>query len=64
VLFGLATLALLAGPVGLGLTTAQSAAARICTGIVWLAGLGAVQAGALVTTVRLAAARRLRWRPA
>ena len=41
-LFGLATLALLAGPVGLGLTTAQSAAARICTGIVWLAGLGAV----------------------
>lgn len=42
VLFGLDTIALLAGPPELSLAGAQPVAARICTGIVWLAGLGAV----------------------
>jgi hypothetical protein len=42
VLFGLATLALLVGPSDLSLGSGQPVAARICTGIVWLAGLGAV----------------------
>jgi hypothetical protein len=42
VLFGLATLALLVGPSDLGLPGAQPVAARICTLIVWLAGLAAV----------------------
>jgi hypothetical protein len=42
VLFGLGTVALLTGPSDLGLAAAQPTAARICTGVVWLAGLGAV----------------------
>jgi hypothetical protein len=42
VLFGLDTLALLAGPSDLGLTGAQPALARFCTGIVWLVGLAVV----------------------
>jgi hypothetical protein len=42
VLFGLDTLALLVGPADLGLAADSPVAARICTGIVWLAGLAAV----------------------
>lgn len=42
VLFGLCTVALLTGPSDLGLGAAQPVLARICTGAVWLAGLGAV----------------------
>lgn len=42
VLFGLGTVALLTGPSDLGLAAAQPVLARICTGAVWLAGLGAV----------------------
>jgi hypothetical protein len=42
VLFGLDTLALLAGPPGVGLTADQPAVARLCTAMVWLVGLGAV----------------------
>ncbi len=42
VLFGLDTLALLAGPLGFGLTANQPVVDRLCTALVWLAGLGAV----------------------
>jgi hypothetical protein len=42
VLFGLDTLSLLAGPPGVGLTAGQPAVARLCTAVVWLAGLAAV----------------------
>jgi len=42
VLFGLDTLALLAGPPGLGLTASQPAVDAACTAVIWLAGLGAV----------------------
>jgi hypothetical protein len=42
VLFGLGTLSLLAGPPGFGLAANQPAVARLCTVLVWLAGLGAV----------------------
>jgi hypothetical protein len=42
VLFGLGTLSLLAGPPGFGLAANQPAVARVCTVLVWLAGLGAV----------------------
>ena len=42
VLFGLDTLALLIGPGGLGITGGQPVVDRICTAVVWLAGLSAV----------------------
>jgi hypothetical protein len=42
VLFGLDTLSLLAGPPGVGLAAGQPAVARLCTALVWLAGLAAV----------------------
>jgi hypothetical protein len=42
VLFGLDTLALVAGPPGLGIIGVQPAAAKLCTAAVWLAGLAAV----------------------
>jgi hypothetical protein len=42
VLFGLDTLALLAGPLGLAVTGPQPAVAKLFTALVWLAGLGAV----------------------
>jgi hypothetical protein len=42
VLFGLDTLALLAGPPGSGVTGGQPAVDVLCTAAIWLAGLGAV----------------------
>jgi hypothetical protein len=42
VVFGLDTLALLAGPPGSGLTGSQPAADVLCTALIWLAGLAAV----------------------
>jgi len=42
VVFGLDTLALLAGPPGSGLTGSQPAVDVLCTAVIWLAGLAAV----------------------